>query len=96
MCENLNIQKILVGRNLVQESIPVKSPLFRFLNKSNVPYQEKDWSRYLHAIGWYKEKEELLKDEDESSIPVYLDFKQVISMTSIQIGELCKRFNFHV
>lgn len=96
MCQNLNIEKIMIGRNLISDYIPIKSPLFRYLNKKNSPYTEKEWSIYLNGIGWYSEKEELLKDEDENNVTVYLDFQQVISMTSVQIGELCKRFNFQI
>jgi hypothetical protein len=66
------------------------------MNKTNLPYTDRQWSTYLNGIGWYREKEELLKDEDETMVAVYLDFAQIISMTSVQIGELCKRFNFQV
>ena len=96
MCDNLKPEKILVGRNLCKQCIPVESSLFRYMNKTNLPYTDRQWSTYLNGIGWYREKEELLKDEDETMVAVYLDFAQIISMTSIQIGELCKRFNFQV
>lgn len=96
--KNLQIKKIIISRILWKDCIPLSSLLltdFRFLNTTNQPYTLKQWEDFLHQSNWYKDKE-MIKENQETKRRQYtqLKWKNVISTSCVQIGDLCKTFNF--
>lgn len=75
-----NIKKIIVGRHLPKKSF--EGDTFRYLAKENVT-----WDFYLYQLQWNKE----IHQEDGKHI---ISWDMPISSTSIQICELCERYNF--
>ena len=75
-----NIQKIIVGRHIPSNYFD--GDRFRYLAKKNL-----SWEFYLYQINWNKE----IQQEDEKFI---LSWEHPISSTSLQICELCERYNF--
>ena len=96
--KNIKIKKIVVSRLLWKDRIPLSVLSlsdFRFLNKKNEPYTSKEWETFLHQCNWYKDKE-LIKgnQEDDKRQYTQLKWKNILSTSSVQIGDLCKNFNF--
>ena len=87
---DLKVKKIIVGRKLWKSLFPSFQTDVRFLNKFNLPLSEQQWEQYLIHTNWYKEKMEIKEDETRTNI----NWKLVISSTSIQICDLCNQFNF--
>jgi hypothetical protein len=75
-----NIQKIIVGRHIPANYF--HGDRFRYLAKDQL-----SWEYYLYQIQWNKE----IHQEDEKYI---ISWEHSISSTSLQICELCERYNF--
>jgi hypothetical protein len=83
------IKKIIVGRHLTSNLIPTDLPIeIKFLNNKT---KQINWDIYLTQIGWYKELTEFQK---EGKKVLDLNWKKILSTSSIQIAELCEKFNF--
>ena len=96
--KNLKIKKIIVSRILSKSSIPSSVLLltdFRFLNNTQQLYTVEQWEDFLKQSNWYKDKE-MVKENQEKDSRQYtqLKWKNTVSTTSVQIGDLCKTFNF--
>lgn len=96
--KNLKIKKIIVSRILSKSSIPSSVLLltdFRFLNNTEQLYTVEQWEDFLKQSNWYKDKE-MVKENQEKDSRQYtqLKWKNTVSTTSVQIGDLCKTFNF--
>ena len=96
--KNLKIKKIVVSRILWNDCIPssiLSLTDFRFLNTSNQPYTSDQWEEFLLLCNWYKDKE-IIKGNQDSETRQYtqLKWKNTVSTTCVQIGDLCKTFNF--
>ena len=94
----LKIKKVITSRTLWKDCIP-SSVLgltdFRFMNSTNKLYTPKQWDDFLEQCNWYKDKE-MIKENQETDTRQYtqLKWKNTISTTSVQIGDLCKTYKF--
>lgn len=94
--KNLKIKKIIVSRILWKDCIPptaLQKTDFRFLNSSNQPYSHEQWEDFLKQSNWYEDKK-IVKENQNTKQYTQLKWKNTISTTSVQIGDLCRTFNF--
>lgn len=85
------IKKIIVGRHLTSNLIPNNMSVdVKFLNQKKIPV---NWDIYLAQIGWYSELNEFKEEDRKVS---NLNWDRTLSSTSVQIAELCEKFNFSV
>jgi hypothetical protein len=80
--ESWNVKKIIVGRHIPKNYF--KGDIFRYLYKENL-----SWEYYLYQLQWNME----LNDDKENNI---ISWDNIISTTSIQIAEICERYNLIV
>ncbi len=84
-----DIKKIIVGRHFNPNMIPTDLPTeIKFLNSKD---KKVNWEIYLTQVGWYKELNDFQKEERKVSD---LNWNKILSTSSIQIAELCEKFNF--
>tara|TARA_X000000950_G_scaffold283803_1_gene385475 strand:+ start:1147 stop:3855 length:2709 start_codon:yes stop_codon:yes gene_type:complete len=77
------IEKIIVGRHLLQEYLPFKNEIpYEFLNKDNIQMSEKNWNEYLLTANW---------EETENNI---IDWNNIVSSSAVQITEMSEKYNF--
>jgi hypothetical protein len=85
------IKKIIIGRHLTSNLIPNNLTVdVKFLNQKKTPVI---WDIYLAQIGWYSELNEFKEEDRKVS---NLNWDRTLSTTSVQIAELCEKFNFSV